>query len=267
MAGRAIKVRIVVRRPAEFVGLFVSVIAHSFGLAAVLGVFSSAPPVRASKPSLAVTLAGPRLASSSPRSGPQPAPAPAPKPPPGAPIDKPTQAPARSKPPVEIKPSERSIAKPVHERADPTQVDHDPEPTPPTPSTATPEPSTTVKPDPAHELPAGPIEGGVAGLDLGGGTVGEFYGRSVRDRLISEWVDRPPLPAGMAPPRVVVAFTIDKDGRISQIKIEEPSSYSLLDQSVLRLLRSIDRLPPIPRNLKRESISASFVFELSPGPS
>jgi TonB family protein len=103
----------------------------------------------------------------------------------------------------------------------------------------------------------------VAGLESIRG-VSAGYAGLVAGALQRAWVDRPTLPRGVGVLRVVARFRVQRDGHIEAIELSLPSGYTLLDQSVLRTLRGLDRLPGFPPSIKQGSIDAEFVFELQP---
>ncbi len=58
----------------------------------------------------------------------------------------------------------------------------------------------------------------------------------------------------------VVTIRIRKDGRIVDINVEKRSGNRVYDESILRALRSVDPLPPIPASLNTDSIEVGFRF-------
>ena len=58
----------------------------------------------------------------------------------------------------------------------------------------------------------------------------------------------------------VVTIRIRKDGRIVDINIEKRSGNRVYDESILRVLRSVDPLPPIPSSLNTDSLEIGFRF-------
>lgn len=58
----------------------------------------------------------------------------------------------------------------------------------------------------------------------------------------------------------VVSIKIRKDGRIVDMDIEQRSGNRVYDESVLRILRSIDSLPPIPPSLNTDFLEIGFNF-------
>lgn len=115
----------------------------------------------------------------------------------------------------------------------------------------------------ALDLPAGPISGGVAG-DLGAEGSASWYRDLVTARLQEAWRDRPLLPTGWPQARVVVGYRIQRDGKISDVRILVPSGYAPLDQSAYRVLAGLGTLPRPPAPLGGEGLPARFVFELTP---
>jgi TonB family protein len=57
-----------------------------------------------------------------------------------------------------------------------------------------------------------------------------------------------------------VTIKIRKDGRIVDINMEERSGNKIYDESILRVLRSVDPLPPIPASLNMDMIEIGFRF-------
>ncbi|MBP8744466.1 MAG: TonB family protein [Syntrophorhabdus sp.] len=58
----------------------------------------------------------------------------------------------------------------------------------------------------------------------------------------------------------IVTIRIRKDGRIVDINIEKRSGNRVYDESILRVLRSVDPLPPIPSSLNTDSLEIGFRF-------
>lgn len=58
----------------------------------------------------------------------------------------------------------------------------------------------------------------------------------------------------------VVTLKIRRDGRIVDINIEKRSGNRIYDESILRVLRTVDPLPPIPASLNTETVEIGFRF-------
>jgi colicin import membrane protein len=57
-----------------------------------------------------------------------------------------------------------------------------------------------------------------------------------------------------------VTIKIRKDGRIVDISMDERSGNKVYDESILRVLRSVDPLPPLPASLNMDTIEIGFRF-------
>lgn len=62
---------------------------------------------------------------------------------------------------------------------------------------------------------------------------------------------------------VRVRFTIDAHGTISGEVIKTSSGYALLDNATLALLRRVSPVPPLPRELGRDSVTIALPIEYS----
>lgn len=123
-----------------------------------------------------------------------------------------------------------------------------------------PPPPEAAGPEGAGEGEA--IEGGVAGLATDQPFTADWYLQLVVARLQAAWRDRPLLPPGSATRRVVVAFQIERSGRVTGIRVETPSGYPPLDLSAYRAVDSLVKLPELPRGYEQDALGAQFVFEL-----
>jgi colicin import membrane protein len=112
----------------------------------------------------------------------------------------------------------------------------------------------------AHRIegpPAVPVRGTGAG-GFGGGSQGTVrvdpeyleYFRKLEERIRQSWV----LPEALAPDAakliVVVRIVIEKDGRVSDTRVERGSGNSYFDDSVQRAIRKASPLPIPPERLR-----------------
>ena len=96
-------------------------------------------------------------------------------------------------------------------------------------------------------------EGGGRPIDL----VTQKYWRDVGDRIMAAWG----VPgAAYKKLEAEVTIKVRKDGRIVDISIDKRSGNRIYDESILRALRSVDPLPPIPPSLNLDSIELPFRF-------
>lgn len=99
--------------------------------------------------------------------------------------------------------------------------------------------------------------GSLSGGELSGpgGTYRETYFSMVW-RMIERKKRYPSVAKKMRQEGVVhLSFTISKDGQIRNIGLAKKSPYQRLNNAALRILREIGSFPPIPKTLKRSSLS------------
>jgi colicin import membrane protein len=112
--------------------------------------------------------------------------------------------------------------------------------------------------------PGGPGKGGGGGLPGGGGG-GAPLDPALQKYLLDVWekIKNAWNVPGMAQKKdleTVVMLKIRKDGRIVDINIEKRSGNRVYDESVLRVLRAVEPLPPIPSSLNTDSLEIGFRF-------
>lgn len=95
---------------------------------------------------------------------------------------------------------------------------------------------------------AGQIKGPVTSKLPGGGqqVAIERYARALGIYLKSRWNEPPKSLLQGSLPQTVVALTIASDGRIVEYKITSPSGNEAMDNSVILMLRNLDRVPVPP---------------------
>jgi colicin import membrane protein len=96
-------------------------------------------------------------------------------------------------------------------------------------------------------------EGSGRPLDL----VTQKYYMDIRDKIIAAWR----LPGGAFKKlETAVTITVRKDGRIVDISVDSRSGNRVYDESVMRVLRAVDPLPPIPASLNLDTMEIPFKF-------
>jgi len=258
VAARAVRVRIVVPHPEEVGGGLASLALHLAMLVAIV-LFATDGGARTGKlgPTMTVRLAaGPRpTPGGGTRGVEKPAEKLVPERPP-APIDEklaPTNRLRATDPKKVVPPPKGLTAQP--EKLTPLEPQAPQKDAPGTPGTAG---------TPGANGPEGPIAGGVAGLGSDEPFAYDYYTSLVVNRLQEAWQNRPILPAGSDTLRVVVAFVIDRTGRVTDVEVETSSGYTPLDQSAYRAVLALGQLPPLPRAYEKDRLTARFVFELLP---
>ena len=126
----------------------------------------------------------------------------------------------------------------------------------------------TAGPDESDDQPLfeGPGDGdgssSVASLDILGSEFA-WYNSSVTSKLTGHW-QRPLLGGVKQTLSVVVAFTIRKDGSVSNVEILTSSGVPSVDRSVLRAVYDAAPLPRIPPQLHESALPARFEFRWHP---
>ena len=110
---------------------------------------------------------------------------------------------------------------------------------------------------------AGQAKGGF-GFTGGGGDFGTRYGwyvRVVQQKVQQSWltydVDRRITEA----PRVYLTFDVLRDGRPSNVQVEQSSGIPSLDQSAIRAIQRIDTFGPLPSDYSGNKVSVEFWFD------
>lgn len=110
----------------------------------------------------------------------------------------------------------------------------------------------------------GPGSGGspMSGSSSGGRTLNpmeERYIMDVWEKIRNAWA-LPGLASFKKDLETVVTIRIRKDGRIVDVNVEKRSGNRVYDESILRVLRSVDPLPPIPDSLNTDALEIGLRF-------
>jgi colicin import membrane protein len=118
-------------------------------------------------------------------------------------------------------------------------------------------------PGPERLAGGGSGGGGPPGSGEGGGRpldpASQQYMLGVWEKIKNAW-GLPGMSKYSKNLETVVTIRIRKDGRIVDINIEKRSGNRVYDESILRVLRSVDPLPPIPSSLNTDSLEIGFRF-------
>ncbi len=114
----------------------------------------------------------------------------------------------------------------------------------------------------------GPLNNG--GLAIQGQGGGEFaarypwYVESVRKRISENWLQNTIDPAirSARVAHTIVTFTIARDGSIKNIKLDTTSGNRSMDDSAMRAMLGIDRMPQLPADWRSNSVDVTFDFDL-----
>jgi TonB family protein len=104
------------------------------------------------------------------------------------------------------------------------------------------------------------------GLTTGGSGMGGYlevgnfccpeYLNTMRQLIQRNWDSKQNV-AGAAQ----VKFTIQRDGTLTDVQMEKPSGYFVLDRAALAALTTTRRLPPLPREFSEDHLTVHLVFQ------
>jgi protein TonB len=110
---------------------------------------------------------------------------------------------------------------------------------------------------------AGGAKGGF-GFTGGGGDFGTHYAwyvRIVQQKVSENWLKYEVDPRITEARRVYLTFDITRDGRPTNVQIEQSSGVPSLDQSAVRALQRIDTFGPLPSDYTGNKVSVEFWFD------
>jgi len=105
---------------------------------------------------------------------------------------------------------------------------------------------------------------GPAGIGFGDGTFGNRYGwyvDAITRRISQNWLQSLVDQRVRSAPRVYLSFDIDRNGKVSNIMLMQPSGIPTLDRSAQRAILASNPLPPLPPDYRGSSVNVSFYFE------
>ena len=152
-----------------------------------------------------------------------------------------------------------------------------PTPKPPKPA-ATPKIKAPPEEPPSNAIPYGQggrpalaygqfsTGAGPAGIGFGDSTFGERYGwyvdaitRAISQNWLKSLVDTRISRA----PRVYLSFDIGRNGKITNVGVQQSSGIPSLDRSAQRAVLASDPLPALPPDYRGSSVNVVFFFEYS----
>jgi|SRR5579863_474334 len=102
------------------------------------------------------------------------------------------------------------------------------------------------------------------GFTGGGGDFGSryaWYVRVVQQKVSENWLKYQVDPNITDARRVYVTFDVMRDGRPSNVQLEQSSGVPSLDQSAVRALQRIDTFGPLPSDYSGSKVSVEFWFD------
>ena len=110
---------------------------------------------------------------------------------------------------------------------------------------------------------AGGAKGGF-GFTGGGGDFGSryaWYVRVVQQKVSENWLKYEVDPRIAESQRVYLVFDIGRDGRPTNVQVEQSSGVPALDQSATRAIQRIDTFGPLPSDYSGNKVSVEFWFD------
>lgn len=88
-----------------------------------------------------------------------------------------------------------------------------------------------------------------------------YYLNLLRYRISQNW--NPPYQQTWEEGKisVVVGFTVERSGRLTEIKVEDSSGKFMFDQAALRAVATAGPLPPLPDEYSKERLTVHIEFE------
>jgi protein TonB len=102
------------------------------------------------------------------------------------------------------------------------------------------------------------------GFTGGGGDFGtrfSWYVRVVQQKVSENWLKYEVDPRIGEAHRVYVTFDVVRDGRPTNVQVEQSSGVPSLDQSAVRALQRIDTFGPLPSDYSGNKVSVEFWFD------
>ena len=179
-----------------------------------------------------------------------------------------SETPSPAPPPAtaQLAPPPEPTAIPIPEKVKPPKVA-------PKPVEATAHPQLT-KPDP-HKAVTGEAPGvriamsstqtrvgtiSVGTTDAAFGQRYAYYVAQIKQKVASQWYTAMLDPSARGH-RVYLTFQISRDGSPSQIRVQQPSGDSTLDQTALRAVQHIDTFGPLPDGYSGNYLNVVYYFD------
>ena len=150
-----------------------------------------------------------------------------------------------------------------------TAEEAEPLPAPPPPEKPKPKPEAKPKPAPApgpekDEGQTGPGRGGEGG-GTGQGTRDALraYQSQIRRKLERNKKYPPAAQARNITGVANIAFTVHRNGEVSGVRLTSSSGHAILDDEVRALLQRAAPLPPIPKEIPKDSLSLTVPIRFS----
>jgi periplasmic protein TonB len=114
-----------------------------------------------------------------------------------------------------------------------------------------------------YTMTAGGAKGGF-GFSGSGGDFGAryaWYVEAVQRKVTENWLKYEVDPRISEAKRVYLTFDIERNGRATNVQVEQSSGVPSLDQSAVRALQRIDTFGPLPSDYSGSKVSVEFWFD------
>jgi TonB family protein len=90
------------------------------------------------------------------------------------------------------------------------------------------------------------------------------YAKVIKERLMQHWEYPPEARDNLIEGRVLVIFSLDREGNLQDINILMPSAHAILDEETQRVIRASAPFPPFPGSVtvQKLNIKANFAYVL-----
>src|SRR5271167_2280205 len=123
---------------------------------------------------------------------------------------------------------------------------------------------TPTVPTTSFALGAGTTQAGLGFTGTAGGDFGarfSWYVEAVQRRISGNWLQSTVDPSVATAPRVVVTFTILRNGTVTNIQVTQSSGNSSVDSSATRAVRDSSPLAPLPAEYSGSNVNVEFWFD------
>ena len=91
-----------------------------------------------------------------------------------------------------------------------------------------------------------------------------WYVESVRKRISDNWLQNAidPQVRAARTAHAIVTFTIYRDGTLKNIRMDTSSGNRSMDDSAMRAMLSIEKMPQLPADWRSNTVDVTFDFDL-----
>jgi protein TonB len=123
---------------------------------------------------------------------------------------------------------------------------------------------TPMVPTTSFAMGAGNTQAGMTFSGVGGGDFGSrfsWYVEAVQRRVSSNWLQSTVDPNVASAPRVVVTFTILRNGAVANVQVIQSSNNYSVDSSAARAVRESSPLAALPAEYSGSNVNVEFWFD------